>query len=438
MTAGPTRMAGADAAWLHVDRPRNRMIVNTVLWTGRPVDWDAVCDRITGRVVPAAVRLRTRAVDPLVPLGLWGARWDPQPVDLDAHVVRARLDPPGDAGTLGAYIAAEAARALPPDRPLWCLHAIDGFGGGSAALLRTHHAMADGTAIMRLVDLLTEPGDDDDLAPEPEGAAPGAFAPGTWTDAGVLTKLVTARPNRTGPFGNPLSGTKAVEWTAAVPLAGLRGAGRDRDATVNDVALAAVAGGLRRYVADPGALDAEAVVPVNLRAPGEAVTTGLGNRFGLVFVPLPVDEPDVGRRIDRAKAAMDRIKGTHEAQMVYDAFTVLGRTTRTSARGWVDAFARRACVVVTNIRGPAAPVRLGGAPVQGLVLFVPSTGSVGVGISLCTYAGQARLGVISDDAVVPADDPIGPHLGAALAEAVSGGGAGVGGQSAEDLDDTVP
>jgi len=74
---------------------------------------------------------------------------------------------------------------------------------------------------------------------------------------------------------------------------------------------------------------------------------------------------------------------------------------------------------------------------EGLVLFVPSTGSVGVGISLCTYAGQARLGVISDDAVVPADDPIGPHLGAALVE-VSGGGAGVGGQGAEDLDDTVP
>jgi diacylglycerol O-acyltransferase len=33
------RMASADAAWLHMDRPDNLMVVNSVAWTDRPLDW---------------------------------------------------------------------------------------------------------------------------------------------------------------------------------------------------------------------------------------------------------------------------------------------------------------------------------------------------------------------------------------------------------------
>jgi diacylglycerol O-acyltransferase len=438
-----TRMAGGDATWLHLDRPRNRMIVNTVLWTAAPVDWDRVIDRLERHVIPDVERLRTRALDPPFTFGFWGgARWEPVPVAVEAHLVRTTLPGPGDDAALWAYVAEQAARPLPAQRPLWRVHAIDGYGPGSALLLRTHHAMADGTAIMRLVELLTgESGSAGAVPDGTEAGRPRVFDPVTWTDADVLTKLVAAIPGSAAPV-TPLSGTKAAGWTAAVALDDLRRAGAGHGATVNDVGLAAVAGGLRRHLgAGEAGRELQAVVPVNLRGPGEAVTTALGNRFGLVFVPLPVDVRGAGARIRRVKAEMDRIKASREAQMVYDAFVVLGQSPRASARSWVDAFSRRARLVVTNIRGPAAPVRLGGAPVAGMALFVPSTGPVGIGVSICTYAGSVRFGLICDDAVVADADGLRQALGDALVEVVdpgSGeGGPGVAGEGPQDINDTV-
>ena len=45
MAAGGTRterMDPADVAWLHMDRPTNPMVVNTVLWFDVPVDQASV------------------------------------------------------------------------------------------------------------------------------------------------------------------------------------------------------------------------------------------------------------------------------------------------------------------------------------------------------------------------------------------------------------
>jgi diacylglycerol O-acyltransferase / wax synthase len=75
--------------------------------------------------------------------------------------------------------------------------------------------------------------------------------------------------------------------------------------------------------------------------------------------------------------------------------------------------------VVTNIRGPAAVFSLGGVPVEGMALLVPTTGRVGLGISICSYAGAVRLGVISDEAVVPDPDRLVAELARELASVVA-------------------
>jgi diacylglycerol O-acyltransferase len=418
------RMAGPDAAWLHMDRPDNLMVVNTILWSSRPIDWEVLLDGLQRRVIARFEGFRDRADDPPITLGLLGRpTWEPAAVDPGAHIRRVRLPGPGNDAALATYVAAEAARPLDPDRPLWELHLIDGYGDGSAVLLRTHHALADGRALTRVIELLTEPGPGSappETGPVSAAGAP-SFEPGTWTDGRALGKLVTGIPQRAGALGGKLSGTKSVRWTPDVPLDALRRAAAARSATVNDLALAAVAGGLRRYLTGAGvpAEDVEVIVPVDLRPRNEPVPDELGNHFGLVFVPLPVDVAGADEQIARAKAAMDRVKVTSEAQMVFDAFVVLGRTPRASARRWVDAFARRASAIVTNIRGPGDRVLLGGSPLDGLVLLVPSTGPVGLGVSICSYAGSVRLGVISDDAVVVDPARLCHHLTTALGELVS-------------------
>jgi hypothetical protein len=69
-------MSTADAAWLHMDRPTNLMIVNGVLWFDEPIDWER-CRAVFGeRIVARFDRFRQRAVEgpPLA-----APRWEDDP-----------------------------------------------------------------------------------------------------------------------------------------------------------------------------------------------------------------------------------------------------------------------------------------------------------------------------------------------------------------------
>lgn len=147
------RLSGADAAWLHMDRPTNRMIVNLVLSFDERPDWDAVLAAVRQRLVKPYPRLRQKVVEPAMTVpAISGPQWvdDPQ-FRLDSHVLHATLAAPGDAGALHAYVDAHIVKPLDPTKPLWQLHLIDGYQGGGAMLLRAHHALGDGTALMHAV-----------------------------------------------------------------------------------------------------------------------------------------------------------------------------------------------------------------------------------------------------------------------------------------------
>jgi WS/DGAT/MGAT family acyltransferase len=403
-------MSGADATWLHMDRPRNLMVVNTVLWFDGEPAWDQLERSFFDRVVDGFRVFRSKPVDPPVTLGLVMPRWEEVPVDPRDHVVRVRLPAPGDDAMLHGYIAREAAQALDHQCPLWQLHLIEGYGRGGAVLLRTHHAMGDGPAIMHVLERWAGVADDG-------AASPGANG-GTWPgaeiatslgamkrDAGMLGKLFTGMPATATLLAEELNGVKAMAWTEPVPLARVKQLGADLHATVNDVGLALIAGALRRSVEAAATVpQVEAVVPVTIRPAGRPIDGDLGNRFGLVFVPLPLDAGALDERVPRVKAAMDEIKATREARTVFDALNAVGSAPRQGAQAWVDAFARRASAVITNIQGPRQPLAIGPHPIDGLMLWVPSTGPVGLGVSICSYAGTIRFGVIADTAVMP--DPI--------------------------------
>ena len=53
-------MPAADAAWLHMDRPVNPMVVNSVIWFDAPLDWELVKGIISRRIVDQFPRFRRR------------------------------------------------------------------------------------------------------------------------------------------------------------------------------------------------------------------------------------------------------------------------------------------------------------------------------------------------------------------------------------------
>ena len=219
------RMSGPDAAWLYMDRPENLMVVNTVLSFDTTPDWVAVEEALQGRLVERHSRFRQRVTKPPITLGLLAPTWDSAVTRARDHIVRAALPSPGDARALHRYVAEQARLPLDARRPLWVVHAIDGYGAGAALLLRTHHAIGDGRALVEVIAGLTEPLEARATAADqrpPRLRTVGERAGGVVADVQAFAKL-TDRVIRWPAGGRSrLTGKKTMAWLAPISIGGLK------------------------------------------------------------------------------------------------------------------------------------------------------------------------------------------------------------------------
>jgi WS/DGAT/MGAT family acyltransferase len=166
-------------------------------------------------------------------------------------------------------------------------------------------------------------------------------------------------------------------------------------AKVNDVVLAAVAGGLRQLLAgrgEPvGQLVLRAMVPISLHQeqPGQAH----GNQPGWMMVPLPLGEPDPERRLELIAA--ETAARIHQArpQAGSGIFRFLA-----AQRAWYRHFPQQRSVnlVVTNVPGPPVPLYLAGARLLELFPVVPVMGNLTLVVAVLSYAGQLNLTAVAD------------------------------------------
>jgi diacylglycerol O-acyltransferase len=151
------RLGAQDALWLEMDRPANLMVVDTVVWTATPIEWNrlrAVVRRRLWDRYPAFRSVAVRGDD-----GAW--YWEEPPeVEFDDHVSVVTLPDAGDDAALQQFIGVQRSVPLDRGRPLWHLFCIDGFRGGSAIVVRTHHAIADGIRMVQLAMSLFDAGPD--------------------------------------------------------------------------------------------------------------------------------------------------------------------------------------------------------------------------------------------------------------------------------------
>jgi WS/DGAT/MGAT family acyltransferase len=184
--------------------------------------------------------------------------------------------------------------------------------------------------------------------------------------------------------------------------------GRALGCTVNDVLLASAAGALRGYLRDVGdevdGLTIRATVPVNLRPLEHAKK--LGNHFGLVFLDLPIGEPNPLRRLERVAASMRDLKGRRQAVVAFGLLAALGMAPAALQAPALELFSRKATAVATNVPGPQQPLFMAGVEVRELMFWVPQTGSIGLGLSILSYNGKVYFGVIGDGKRVRNPDAI--------------------------------
>ncbi len=423
-------LAGVDSAWLRMDEPSNLMVINGVLVLDRPISRDELA-AVVGERLLSIPRFRQRVV-----CRRRSGRpcWEDDPsFDLDRHVLSRRLGDPGDRRALQGVVSDLMSDPFEPERPPWTFHLIEGYGDRSAVMVRLHHCLGDGLALMMVLLSLTEAGGatnpfrdlfsgDCDLArvrsaaealmpdgmrlmlhPAESLARAGRLLRGVAATT-ALGRLALRLPDPPSRFKGRLVSDKRAAWSEAVALDDLRGVAHSLGATINDVLLTAVTGGLRRYLVEhddavAARLAFRAAVPVNLRPLG--AMDRLGNRFGLVFLSMPVGVADPLDRLAEVRRRMRSLRSSAEPLVTFGILKLMGRGPLALQRAVVNLLAAKTTAVMTNVPGPRTPLSLGGRTIEDLFFWVPQAGRVGIGISIMSYAGAVRVGIGTDAGLVP-------------------------------------
>jgi WS/DGAT/MGAT family acyltransferase len=194
---------------------------------------------------------------------------------------------------------------------------------------------------------------------------------------------------------------RAVAY-AGVPLDAVREAGRRREATVNDVLLAATSTALRRALRrrDDPRDTLRALVPVNVRADAGAA---LGNRISFLPVELPVGEPDPDRALATIRARTAAAKAGGDAAGL-DALGRAADALPAAGRRVVARAALRAVpftLVVSNVPGPPVELRLLGRPLRAIHPMVPLLHGHALTVGAVSYGGSLHVGLAADADLVP-------------------------------------
>jgi WS/DGAT/MGAT family acyltransferase len=411
-------MSRADAAWLHMESPTNHFVVTSVALLDGRVDIERLKGVIEARLA-LHPRLRGVLAGPRLPLEPPRLR-DDAAFDVEAHIRRLGLPPGSGRAGLARLIGDFAGRPLASERPLWELCVVDGLREGSAIVSRFHHSLGDGQALVQLLLAMTDRGPDGwqrtprrarhrrraaaDGGPGRVSALAGTVlaAPSlVRTGAaglGTLARLTLLSPDLPTPLKGPLGRVKRVAWSESVPLDRVKDLARATGTTVNDVVVSAIAGALGEHLRAAGTstdgLRIRAMVPVNLRETSDR--EAFGNRFSLVFLELPVGVGHPRARLMRVKLEMDRIKASMEPAVGWLLLQSLGYLPPGLEAAAAGFYAEKASLVLTNVRGPATPLYIAGRRIREMAFWEPESGSLGVGISIFSYAGAVTVGVIAD------------------------------------------
>ncbi len=446
------RMSNADNFWLCMDEPTNLMVIVGFMEFEKPIDFNRLCVTIESRLA-SFPRFQKKIVMPKTGVGV--PTWvNDEHFDLRSHLQRVALPAPGDKTELQLMIGNLAITPLDPNKPLWQVHLIENYGKGCILFFRIHHCITDGIAG---IHVLLSTADTDPDAPWPKAKPkkkPKPFSLGELlsiddlvhsagktistaqfigrqvqkeiekavadpahlkelakassiipTDfASVFSKYMLMSSDPNTAFKGKLGVRKRIAWTEPFELDTIKKVGKAiSTATLNDVLIATVTGAMRHYLKTRNTrvneLDLRVAVPVNVRKPG--TESELGNKFSLVFLPLPVHLKDPVLRLKEVKRRMDRLKTSPDPYINFALLSIMGYLPPLVAKKAAAVFGNKASGVLTNVPGPRQPLYYAGQEVKNFMFWVPRSGKIGLGISILSYNGKVTVGIASDEGLMP-------------------------------------
>jgi diacylglycerol O-acyltransferase / wax synthase len=437
------RLTSSDAAFLYAEREEAPMHIGAVAILDGDLNFAGYSRSIAAKL-DRLPRFRQKAVP--APFNLGHPTWENDPdFDLSKHLFTRDVEAPGGGAELFAAAAEVFTGMLDRSKPLWELHVLRGLAGGRSALVsKIHHAMVDGVGANELVTTIFDIGRT--TAPPEGGAAPAIesdqgklppldalFAATTatvdaWSRASLalleagrtftseqaqvtlqaLTETMPdlALPLRRLPFNRPGSRQRKLVGTefSFAEARAIRGA---LGGTVNDVVLAALAGGMARYCRRHGMEVAgrtlRIMVPVNVRSGSDS--GALGNQVSLLPVSVALDIDDPGRRLRAIHGTTRILKAAKVAEGLHQMANLWGTVPAPiqAAFGALGALQPGPVfnMVCTNVPGPQIRLYALEHPVIAYYPSVPVGFQMGLGCAIFSYDQRLFIGLTADVAACP-------------------------------------
>ncbi len=281
-------LSSVDVAWYQMEDPTNLMMITGVFIFDEPVDFERLKATLDVRLVQRFRRFRQRVIAKRSRFGR--PYWEDAPnFDLSSHIHRVALPAPGDHAALQAMVSDLMSTSLDFSKPLWHFHLIEGYEDRSALLVRLHHAIADGIALVQVMLSMTDTGPDAPMMKPQPPRKPKGWSPlapvvrpvrsaarltqktvGTTiktsvsvvrdpeqivelarvgTDVALTTgRVLLMAPDPRTVYKGKLMVPKQAAWSDPIALDEVKLIGRAVGGTVNDVLVSAVAGAMRRYL----------------------------------------------------------------------------------------------------------------------------------------------------------------------------------------------
>ena len=438
------RLEGPDAAFIYGETPEWHFHVSAVVVLDPTAGEDWSAERLHDTF---AARIHH------IPQLRWKLHTDPtglsRPVmaddpdfDLENHIERIALPPPGDDRELTALVGRIIGRKIDRGRPLWETTVIEGLERGRVAIVwKIHHSIIDGASgadlLPKLMDTEPSPG----AEPEPPPYVPEQL-PSRWTRAADGIGQVLALPMHAArlswqvvgqgrsliegmirdvappqpftapdtPFNGPLTSRRTVAW-ASLPLDEVFAVKDAFGVKTNDVVLAIVSGALRSYLDSLDGLPDKplvAQVPVSLRT--EASRDHVGTQVGAMFTSLASDIADPAERLHKIAEETTKAKAMRREYDEHRLESLTGTLTpgmiSLAARAWSAAHLEDLTppvfnLIVSNVAGPPMDLYIAGAWIEAMYPFGPLLVGSGVNVTVVSGGGRLNVGFLACPDLLP-------------------------------------
>jgi diacylglycerol O-acyltransferase / wax synthase len=377
---------------------------------------------------------------------LWHYWETDEEFSVNNHIFYESLPEPAGQTQLEEFVSACLRRSLNDQRPLWEHIVIDNFKDESGKrktviVIRLHHCLGDGIGLMRTtLAILKRQGSSSvvvsSLPSSSSSPTSSASSSSSTSKSTSVSAAVTSAPSRgkrahkssrscTGSLTSALSSTKKMvfmrddpvsvwkapdpitcktpvlaSWTVA-SLDRLKRCSKDLGLSINDILLAAAAGGLRKFNnTSRSAASPLAVAWVSMRGTSLVGEPVFGNEIGAIYFSIPIDVETPLARFDTVQKQTQELLVSWEPLISYVLMSVFGLLPAFIHRPVWHLLAFKTTFSLSNLPGPTSALDYIDAKVEQILFFVPPQQTIGHFITIMSYNGTIGFGLATDSRLI--------------------------------------